>query len=370
MRKVGLLITISVSLVCNAALAQSSVSLFGVLDVGVLGRTQQAASSDQKSGGSLVGINSGFWQPSQWGILGSEDLGGGLKAIFSLISTINVANGAGGTTSRLFDRNAYVGLTNDRWGTVTFGRNYTPLADLFYTTDPLRAKNSSTNMNARFGYLGGPGAPIANNFGTNPGYAGNNLDRQDNSAKYTYANHGITAMSMYAFGGNAGNFSGNSSFGGLLGYDGGSVTLRGSAMQFRDSEGVHLDAYAFGGVYTIGSLQLKATWTQNEIESGIAKYGHLRTQVYSGGASWFATPFLDLSLAYYHGKRNSDGAPDQVANKLYFVTEYFLTKRTELIALIEGERFNAFGSALDTGTPLRHGAGSSLQIGFGIDHKF
>jgi general bacterial porin, GBP family len=140
-------------------------------------------------------------------------------------------------------------------------------------------------------------------------------------------------------------------------------------MQFKDKNGVDLNAYAIGGVYSIGTVQIRATWTQNEIESGSAVYQHLKTQVYSGGASWFVTPFLDLTLAYYHGKRNSDSAPDQVADKLYFATECFLSKNTELIGLVDCERFNAFGSALDTGTPLRNGAGS-FQIGFGVEHKF
>ena len=92
--------------------------------------------------------------------------------------------------------------------------------------------------------------------------------------------------------------------------------------------------------------------------------------MYSGGVGWYVTPFINLSLAYYHGSRNSDYAPEQVANKLYFVTEYFLSKSTELIGLIEGERFNAFGSALDNGTPLRSGAGSSVQVGVALEHRF
>ncbi|KAA1004086.1 porin [Paraburkholderia panacisoli] len=137
-------------------------------------------------------------------------------------------------------------------------------------------------------------------------------------------------------------FKGNSSLGGLLGYDTGSVSLRGAVMQFKDKNGVNLNAYAIGGVYSIGTVQFRATWALNEIQSGSSVYQHLKTQVYSGGANWFVTPFVNLTLAYYHGKRNSDNAPDQVANKLYFATEYFLSKNTELIGLVDCERFNGF----------------------------
>lgn len=351
----------------TVAHAASDVALFGVLDTGMVYRSNQAGAG---GGGGLVALGSGFWSPSFWGIKGDEDIGGGTKVIFSLVSTINVSNGVGGNNTRMFDRNAYVGASNDQFGTVTLGRNYTPLAELFWATDPLRASNAATNMNVAFGYLGIPGSAITTHFGTDATTTGNSLDRQDNSIKYAYANRGVTAEAMYGFSGVGGNFRGNSSAGGQVGYDGGIVTLRGAAMQFRDAGGVDLNAFAAGGVVSLGTVQLRATWTQNKINSGDVGYANLKTSVYSGGVSWFVTPFLDLTLAYYRGQRTSDASPKSVANKGYFVTEYFLSKRTELIGLLELERFNANGATLDTGTPLRAGARSAYQIAIGIDHKF
>ncbi|WP_420992961.1 porin [Cupriavidus sp. 30B13] len=354
---------------CSAgAQAQSSgsgLALYGRTDVGVVTQTSRAP------GGSAQAVNSNVWQPSLWGLRGQEDLGGGLAVYFNAASTILVDSGAPGSTVRLFDRHAYVGLTDQDLGTISFGRHVNTLAELFYVTDPLRANNSATNMNVRFGYLGGPGAVLAGNFGANAGMAGNNLDRQDNTIKYAYVGTGgIVGMAMYSFGENAGNFRGNSSAGLLAGYDGASFNVRAAAMKFKDADGVALNAYAVGGAYTVGGLKLKATWTQNKADSGVAPYGHLKTQVYSGGATYSLAKSLDVTLAYYHGSRSQDAMPKQVARKFYLTPEYYLSRRTILFGILELERFNATGALLDTGTPLSAGARSSVQVAVGISHSF
>ena len=354
----------------SAAYAQvstSSVSLFGRLDDGIVYQTG-------KTGGSSVGMAANMWLPSLWGLRGQEDLGGGLSTVFSLASTIIVNTGAAASTQKLFDRNAYVGLTSNDWGTLTFGRQVNTLAELFYVTDPLNANNSATNMNVRLGYLGGPGTTIQNNFGPNPGVAGASLDRVDNAVKYQVHKYGFTGMAMYAFGGIAGQFSNNSAAGAMVGYDGGAATLRASYMQYKDNIGTLFFAYAGGASYKWGGLTLRATFTQNRIDSGLntpaRPYRNMQTQVISGGGDWLITPAFDLYVAYYRGKRTQDGAPDQVANKFYVVPSYFLSKRTTVQLVGVYERFNANGAALDTGTPLAQGARSSVYLGVGMTHSF
>jgi predicted porin len=112
-------------LVClgGSAWAQSSVTLYGVLDAGVerisnvSGTTASVTRMPGQSGGSL---------PSRWGIRGSEDLGNGLKTVFTLESGISVDKGSNNTNQggRLFGRQAFVGLAGD-WGQLSFGRQYT-----------------------------------------------------------------------------------------------------------------------------------------------------------------------------------------------------------------------------------------------------
>ena len=103
----------------GSASAQSSVTLYGVVDNAL------SYSSNQK-GSSNAYLSQGNLQASKFGLLGSEDPGGGTKAIFRLESGFNSLTGAQSSAGYMFNRQAYVGLSNDRYGTVTLGRQYTP----------------------------------------------------------------------------------------------------------------------------------------------------------------------------------------------------------------------------------------------------
>jgi predicted porin len=74
---------------------------------------------------------------SRWGITGKEDLGGGLKAIFTLESGMAMNTGALQKGGRLFGRQAFVGLESDRFGTLALGRQMTPMYRYFLALDPL-----------------------------------------------------------------------------------------------------------------------------------------------------------------------------------------------------------------------------------------
>src|SRR5437868_4555135 len=87
----------------TSAHAQSNVQLYGLLDMGV-GITTNAT----PAGGNLSQVSSGGMNTSRWGIKGSEDLGGGLKAVFQLESGIIMDTGA--QDGNLFKRQANVGL--------------------------------------------------------------------------------------------------------------------------------------------------------------------------------------------------------------------------------------------------------------------
>lgn len=350
-----------------AQMSTSSMTLYGRLDEGIVNQTG-------RNGGAVLGMAANMWLPSLWGFAGQEDLGGGLRTVFNLASTIIVNTGSQASAQKLFDRQAYVGIASNTWGTITFGRQVNTLAELFYVTDPLYANNSATNMNVRLGYLGGPGTAIQNNFGPNPGVAGASLDRVDNAVKYQIKGYGLTAMALYAFGGTAGQFSNNSAAGAMVGYDGGAATLRASYMQYKDSIGTPFYAFAAGIAYKLGPVTLRGTFTQNKIDSSLnttaMPYRSMKTQVISGGGDWLITPAVDLFLAYYRASRTQDGLPEQIANKFYIVPTYLLSKRTTVQLVSVYERFNETGAALDTGTPLAAGARSSVYVGLGMTHNF
>ena len=119
-----------------AAQAQSSVTLYGLIDIApaMVSRTNTA---DDR----LFRLNSDTGSSSRFGVRGTEDLGGGLAAFFNLEAPLDAKNGsvpggaasgacnaaagcASATTPAFWRRNAYVGLRGG-FGEVTFGRNYT-----------------------------------------------------------------------------------------------------------------------------------------------------------------------------------------------------------------------------------------------------
>lgn len=132
----------------QSALAQTSVTLYGTLDGGVA-----LLRSGAPGVGTLTAITSGINSGSRWGIRGSEDLGGGLKAIFQLEAGLELDTGAAkafsgnpstatpiapnGVSATGFNRRSYVGLQSD-YGTLTLGRDYTPLYFASLATDIFR----------------------------------------------------------------------------------------------------------------------------------------------------------------------------------------------------------------------------------------
>ena len=108
------------SVVCcasiNIAYAQSSVTLYGLIDGGLSYVTNAG-------GHAQVLENSGIMRNNRWGMKGIEDLGGGWKTVFVLENGFALENGTLGQGGLEFGRQAYVGIGN-QYGTVTLGRQY------------------------------------------------------------------------------------------------------------------------------------------------------------------------------------------------------------------------------------------------------
>jgi len=112
-------------LFCAApAFAQSSVTLYGRIDTSV--------EYSNFGPGHAVHMGSGDLGATDWGLKGSEDLGGGLHAIFKLESGFNSFNGTLGQNGAEFGREAWVGLAGS-FGTVDAGVNYTPIHTILVT---------------------------------------------------------------------------------------------------------------------------------------------------------------------------------------------------------------------------------------------
>ena len=119
--------TLSLALLgaAGAAQAQSSVTLYGVIDTSIA-----YVHGNDGTGNNMWQMLSGNLQGSRWGLKGAEDLGGGLKAIFQIENGFNPGTGKLSASNTIFNRQAYVGLESNQYGTLTLGRQYDPLVDL------------------------------------------------------------------------------------------------------------------------------------------------------------------------------------------------------------------------------------------------
>jgi predicted porin len=126
--KKSLIALAALSAFATAAQAQSSVTVYGIIDAGYvdsetkLTRTGASAKLDQ------TGISNSPLQTSRWGLRGTEDLGGGLRAGFQLeagLVTDSSATTAG--TSNLGNRPSFLSLSSASWGEARIGRQDTPI---------------------------------------------------------------------------------------------------------------------------------------------------------------------------------------------------------------------------------------------------
>ena len=113
-----------------AAQAETSVTLYGLIDTGISYTRINGSYTDPKtgvttgSGVSRMGATTGTTAGSRWGLRGKEDLGGGLYAMFQLESGFDSRNGSSLQENRLFGREATIGLGSAEWGEFRFGRQY------------------------------------------------------------------------------------------------------------------------------------------------------------------------------------------------------------------------------------------------------
>lgn len=128
-------------LAAGSAAAQSSVTLYGVVDAFMQYEDNGGTHTfSERSGGSTSSL---------FGLKGSEDLGGGTKAEFDVETGFNANNGVlFADTTALFYRQAWVGLSNQKYGSVSMGRQYQPSFIVVYPTDPFHANEILSPLSA------------------------------------------------------------------------------------------------------------------------------------------------------------------------------------------------------------------------------
>ena len=201
MKKLILAAIFAGSFAAVTAHAQSNVTIYGIVDAGIVRETGG-------SGGDVTKVTSGIGSQSRIGFRGVEDLGGDLSAIFTLESGYKIDDGSLDSTNTLFNRQAFVGLKSKTLGTVTIGRQYNPLYNaMSQVADPFGA-----------GYAGS----IKNLFP-----AGGVNTRVSNAIVYqTPSFSGFTVDGLYALGEQSGDNTAGRLFSVGLSYTGNGLNVR------------------------------------------------------------------------------------------------------------------------------------------------
>lgn len=199
MKKIILALAVQ-SAVCGAAMAQSSVTVYGLVDVALVKEYGAAVGTSTK-------VTSGVGAGSRLGFKGSEDLGGGMAAVFLLENGFQADTGALGQGGLLFGRQAYVGLQTGA-GTITIGRQYTPQYLTVAGVDPFGSGYAGDTKNLM---------PAT----------GNSASRMDNTIKYgSPSMQGVTGELAYAPGEVAGDNAASRQIGAALAYAEGPLKVR------------------------------------------------------------------------------------------------------------------------------------------------
>jgi len=132
------------------AQTSTSVTLYGILDTAV----SHIQYKNKRTGVKIrrSGATESVERGNRWGLRGSEDLGGGSKALFTLESGFGILTGNSAQGNRLFGRQAWLGIANDDWGQVAFGRQYNMAVQfqIGYIALPWSDAHEAANSGATF----------------------------------------------------------------------------------------------------------------------------------------------------------------------------------------------------------------------------
>lgn len=120
----------------------SAVQLYGRIDVAL--EATRLSGTPTKRPVSPVAVST---DTSYWGLTGSENLGSGTRAYFKLESGFSVDTGAPGSPSSLFNREAYVALGSDTYGSIQVGNQFTPAFFITTKADPFQRSSNGAILN-------------------------------------------------------------------------------------------------------------------------------------------------------------------------------------------------------------------------------
>jgi predicted porin len=330
--------------ISGGAYAQSSVTLFGIVD--------EAARYTKNGDLKLKSLASGGINTSRFGVRGVEDLGSGLKAGFWLESGFNADSGSNSDSTRFWNRRSTVSLMGS-FGEIRLGRDFTPTYTGYSEYDP----------------FGDNGVAASGKFDSSLGTARDTGTRADNQIMYLLPSNigGIYGRASVAAGEGT---AGKKYYGGRIGYAAGPVDVSVSYGQTTVAPLLGEDKFKvadIGASYDLGVVKLMGYYTQN-------KFANNKLATYSLGV--IAPIGLgQLKAAYTHANASGTNAVGtnldaNDANQFAVGYVYNLSKRTAVYGTAAYVK-NKGNAAFNVNSALALAAGQkSTGAEVGLRHSF
>ena len=358
-------IAAAVSAFAAGTACAQNVTLFGRVDTGVQYTSKHAGTNSGDD--DLTEVKSGGILPSIWGLKGSEDLGGGLKAVFNLeadfASDTGGSRGLGNISTATFGRQANVGLSSD-WGTILIGRQYSPALLAELGTDPRGYKESFSMLLPYAGNQLPPGNDLS---GSNNG-AG---IFTSNLVSYTGKFGPIGVGAGFGLGeGNGGAGDGRTYSVGLT-YTG-PVVVSGSYQKIEGAPDAETERFGLGLALPWDIFTFKVLWQHtegNDLDTVVPGADDYKTDVVGVGADVKWGGANTATLAYYWGE--DDKNHDDKTKSLVLSNDYAMSKRTTLYAqyvYVDKDNESTIRTGIDLG--LTTVDEKAHIFGVGIKHDF
>jgi predicted porin len=372
----------ALAMFATAAHAQSSVTLYGVLDSGLLYQSTSAASFQPHAAnlGHVYQLKDGGIYASYWGLKGSEDIGGGYKINFKLQGSFNTTNGKFGLsdtpgTTAMFNQYATVGASGP-FGSIDAGRQIIPMIYAMAETDVRGAQYFGSILTAWLGVNQAAGWPgTSTNAPIGALYDSNALVY--NSPKF----YGASLALEYAPGGVPGQFQGGTRESAVLKYSNYGLNLSAVYYNGHDTNPFPLTYpaapavpatglannrfYYLGAMYTISGFSISASYGigKNPANTNTADF-----EMASGGLGYQFNSRFKVTSGYYYLKDRNHSANH--SSEVAVGAEYNLSTRTKAYAQVGYvDNDGTMNQTIIYGTPVAPGKNTTAAM-VGIRHTF
>lgn len=337
----------------GTAMAQSSVTLYGKIDVGGV-YDSGAVPGVNPTGAKSVRLSSGVSGGSRLGFKGSEDLGGGMRANFVMETGFCADSNAGAPNfctggNNFMGRQSWVGLSGG-FGAVTLGRQYTPAFLVLTTVDPFGTGLAGQTTNL----IDAMGTSAAN-------------PRWNNAAEYqTPSMGGFQATVGVGFGETLGNWKAGRGEGFNATYSGGPIYV--GLGYHKVNTGTGADGkkdWLIGGVYDAKVVKIHALY--DTVKNGFAT----ATQSFADASDMMvgvSVPMGQSTILASYVRHNDKTAANLDASQIGAGYYYALSKRTSLYGAV-ARISNKNGAGYTVGNATEGGTGKGA-VNLGVVHNF